>query len=541
MTALDKNPRSSVLRRAFLTLAGSTLLAASMSQAALAHGDPKPGGTLTVGLQRQADCIDPQQNNYGYGSVDGRQLVDSLTDQSYSDPTKIVPWLAKSWEISDDATTYVFHLRDDVTFSDGSKFDADIVKRNIETLSKIPGATGAAALRGITSVTLDDPYTIRIQFEAPNVAFLQATSAAEFGIVAAATLAKTPDERCFAGVIGTGPFVLDKVVFNEQTTLVKRPDYNWASELRAHKGPAYLDKVVYRVIPEGTVRSGALQSGQVDLVQNVSFDDIAPLEKAGFEVESAPYHGVATQLVINTKSPVLRDREVRRALQITLNRQEIVDLAFSGFHKAATGLLTANSGYFLDQAAKLGPDPDAGRAILDKAGWVVGGDGVRAKDGQRLSITVSFFAAPANQAFLEVVQQELADIGVELKLRPLTAGAFDEALLKGDYDLHRWARELADPDAIRQIFSTKTANRLWLEPGNPLDVLLDEQRATVDPKARGEIVEKIQALVVDEAYSLPIFDSVQLWLHAPAVHGSSFGAGGTGGPNQILYDVWLAR
>lgn len=528
------------LRYMMLAVTALTALA-PLSTAAFAQADVKSGGTLTVGLQRQQDCIDPQQNNYGYGSVDGRQIVDSLTDQSYSEPTKIVPWLARSWEVSDDAKTYVFRLRDDVTFSDGSKFDADIVKRNIETLSKIPGATGAAALRGITNVTLDDPYTIRIEFDAPNVAFLQATSAAEFGIVAAATLEKTPDERCHSGVIGTGPFVLDKVVFNEQTTLVRREDYGWASELRQHQGKAHIEKVVYRVIPEGTVRSGALQSGQVDLVQGVSFDDIPVLEKAGFVVDRAPFHGVATQLVINTKSPVLKDREVRRALQITLDRREIVDLAFSGFHNPSTGLLTANSGYFLDQTAKLGPNPDAGRSILDAAGWVPGPDGVRQKDGQRLSIAASFFAAPANQAFLEVVQQQLADIGVELNLRPLTAGAFDEALLKGDYDLHRWARELADPDGIRQIFSTRTANRLWLEPNNPLDVLLDEQRATVDPEKRGEVVNKIQALVIDEAYSLPIFDSVQLWLHSAAVKGHSFGAGGTGGPNQLLYDVWLDR
>ncbi|MFX8354951.1 ABC transporter substrate-binding protein, partial [Acinetobacter baumannii] len=79
----------------------------------------------------------------------GRQLVDSLTDQDYDDPTRIVPWLATSWTIGDEGRTYVFRLRDDVTFSDGAKFDAQVVKDNFEALAKIPGAAGAAYFRDL--------------------------------------------------------------------------------------------------------------------------------------------------------------------------------------------------------------------------------------------------------------------------------------------------------------------------------------------------------------------------------------------------------
>src|SRR5262245_37403568 len=100
----------------------------------LAQGkrDVKSGGVLSVALLRQAECIDPQQDNYGYGSNEGRLLVDSLTDQSYDEPSKIVPWLAESWTVNEDATQYEFKLRSGVTFSDGTKFDAQIVKDNFE-------------------------------------------------------------------------------------------------------------------------------------------------------------------------------------------------------------------------------------------------------------------------------------------------------------------------------------------------------------------------------------------------------------------------
>ncbi|RJG40455.1 ABC transporter substrate-binding protein [Mesorhizobium sp. DCY119] len=518
---------------------GLAVAAAISSSIAFAADTPKAGGTLNVALQRQADCIDPQQSNYGYGSVDGRQLVDSLTDQSYAEPTKIVPWLAKSWEISDDAKTFTFHLRDDVTFSDGSPLDSAVVKRNFEVLTTFPGAAGGAYLKGITSIKTPDAHTVRIAFNAPNVPFLQATSTAELGIVSQSTLDKTADRRCAEGVVGAGPFVIEKVIFNEQATFAKRVGYNWASELRGHQGEAYLDKVVYRIVSEGTARSGALQAGQVDVIQNVTFDDVPVLEQAGYTINRTPFLGLSTHLVINTKSPILKDKEVRRALQRAINRQDVVDLAYSGYFTPAKGTLTPESPNFLDQSEKLSYDPDEANRIFDAAGWTAGSDGVREKDGQKLKITASFYAGPANQAFLEVIQQQLRDVGVDFQLRPLVGGAFDEALLAGDYDLHRWAWSLAEPDVIRAVFSTHTLNRFQLDAKNPLDGLLDAQRATTDPEERAKLTADAQRTIVDEAFGLPIFNSVGLWASNAKVKGETFGAGGAGGPNQILYDTWI--
>jgi peptide/nickel transport system substrate-binding protein len=519
---------------------GLSALCASLAvSTAFAADTAKPGGALTVALQRQADCIDPQQSNYGYGSVDGRQLVDSLTDQSYAEPTKIVPWLAKSWEISDDAKVFTFHLREDVTFSDGTPLTAEIVKRNFETLATFPGAAGGAYLKGITAIDVPDPHTVRVAFDAPNVPFLQATSSAELGIVAPSTLDKTADQRCADGVIGTGPFVIEKVIFNEQATFAKRAGYKWASELRGHQGDAYLDKVIYRIVSEGTARSGALQAGQVDVIQNVTFDDVPALEQAGYQINRVPFLGLSTHLVINTKTGILADREVRRALQRAINRQDVVDLAYAGYFTPAKGVLTPNSPDFLDQSDKLSYDLAEANRLLDAAGWPAGQDGIREKDGRKLKITASFYAGPANQAFLEVIQQQLRDVGVDFQLRPLVGGAFDEALLAGDYDLHRWAWSLAEPDVIRAVFSTRTLNRFQLGEENLLDGPLDAQRATTDPAERAKLVGEAQSIIVDDALGLPIFNSVGLWASNAKVRGEAFGPGGSGGPNQILYDTWI--
>jgi peptide/nickel transport system substrate-binding protein len=509
------------------------------AQIARADETPRSGGTLTIALERQAQCIDPQQDNYGYGSEAGRQLVDSLTDQSYDDPTKIVPWLAASWEINKDASSYVFHLRKDVTFSDGQPFNAQVVKDNFEALLKIPGAAGASYLKGITQIAVVDPYTLRIDFSAPNVPFLPATSTAELGLVSPATLTQTADARCHNGVIGSGPFKIESVNYNEKSVLAKRAGYRWASSLRKHQGEPYLDKIVYRIVPEPNVRTGALTSHQVDVIQSLSESDAPGLQTAGYPVSRVEYLGTAVNLLINTSRGVLADKHVRQALSHAVNREEVNQLAFSGYKLPATGVLSRKTPYYVNESAQLAYDPDWSRKALDEDGWKLGSDGIRAKDGKPLTITVSFYSSPLNKTFLEVVQQQIRDVGFDLKLRPLTGGAFDEALLSGDYDLHRWQWSLGDVDVLRSVYSTKTLNRFRLPPNNPIDAPLEAQRATTDPVERAKITAAIQKTIIDEAYAIPIFDNVNLWALDKKVRDVTYGSAGTDGPNQILYDAWL--
>lgn len=522
------------------TALGVLLGAFALPGPVLAEGKPQTGGTLVIALARQDECLDPQQSNYGYGSNEGRQLVDSLTEQNYANPTEIAPWLAASWEVNKDATRYTFHLRPGVTFSDGTTLDAAVVKNNYEKLAKIPGAAGSAYLKGITDIKVTDPLTLEIGFDQPNVPFLQATSTSELGIVAQATLDKTANERCSQGVIGSGPFVTEKVIYNQEAVLAKRADYNWPSKLRTHEGPAYLDKVVYKIVPEASVRTGALKSQQVDLIQNVSDQDAAALKQGGYPITGVKSLGMAVNLVINTSRPILGDRAVRLALRQAINREEVSQIAFSGNQPAATGLLTPQAPNHLDQSKDLAYDPDIARKRLEEDGWKEGANGIREKNGQPLVITASYRAGPINQAFLEVVQQQARDVGIDLKLRPLTAGAFDEALLAGNYDLHRWTWYLADADVLRAVYSTKTLNRFRLPAENKIDALLDRQRATTDAAERRKITDEVQKIILDEAYAIPVFNAVALWAGSPRVRNVAYAPGGSGGPNQIVYEAWLA-
>ncbi len=244
-------------------------------------------------------------------------------------------------------------------------------------------------------------------------------------------------------------------------------------------------------------------------------------------------------LLINTSRGILADKLVRLAFTHGINRQEIIDLAFSGFKAPASGLLTNKTPGYLDQSAELKYDPDTSRKLLDQAGWQPGADGIRVKDGQPLVITVSFYSAPINKAFLEVIQQELRDVGIDFRLRPLVGGAYGEALLKGDYEIHRWGWTLGDPDVLRQIYSSKTLNRLRLPPDNKIDGLLDAQRATIDPVQRKKLVDEVQQIILAEGYAIPVFVDQHLWSTDGKAQGIEWGAPGAGDPSQILYDTYL--
>ncbi len=288
------------------------------------------------------------------------------------------------------------------------------------------------------------------------------------------------------------------------------------------------------------MRTGALTSKQVDVIQNVSVQDAASLEAGGYPVIRANSLGLAVNLVINTSRPILSDREVRLALRQAINRKEVADIAFNGYQPAASGLLTPQAPNYRDQSADLVHYPALARKRLDAAGWVPGPNGIRVKDGKPLSITASYRAGQINQSFLEVVQQQVREVGFELNLRPLNAGAFDEALLAGNYDLHRWTWYLADADVLRAVYSTKTLNRFRLPADNRIDALLDAQRATPDAAERRRITDQVQAIIMDEAYAIPVFNAVALWAQSARARNILFGPGGSGGPNQIFYEAWVA-
>ncbi|MFF5306635.1 ABC transporter substrate-binding protein [Streptomyces sp. NPDC013161] len=499
-------------------------------------GPARSGGTLTFAVGSDAGCADPQQVASNDTIYSVRQVVDSLTDQ---DPAtgKIVPWLAKSWDISADATTFTFHLRSGVTFSDGSKLTAQVVKDNFDAVPNL-GALGTLAegyLSGVKSTTVVDPLTVKVTFQQPNAQFLQATSTHSLGIESSASVKRTPQQKCSQGVVGSGPFVLKQYVQNQSITLAKRTGYAWGSSLWHKSGEAYLDKVVFKVVPEAGVRAGSLQSGQVDAISSVGRANEAALKGGQVALQRRANPGVVFGLAFNNSRPVLKDARVRQAIGFAIDRKQIADTVFPTGTQPATSVLAHTTPDYANLSADLTTDAAKAKSLLDAAGWKTGGDGIRTKDGKKLSLTVDWIPNSAtNQPALELIQQQLKAVGVGLTLKQLQVTQLAPTLQSGDYDA-AWSNVTrADPDILRSSFSTELAN-FYRVPVGPLDTPLTQQAATTDTTKRGQLVEQAQQLLVRNAYYAPVVELQTQIGVAKKVHNLNFDAS-----SRIqLHDTWI--
>ena len=512
---------------------GSTNAAGS-DQADVANA--KSGGTLTFAVGSDAGCVDPQQVASNDTIYSLRQVVDSLTDQ---DPKtgKIVPWLASSWDISSDATSFTFHLRSGVTFSDGTALTAQVVKQNFEAVPKL-GALGMLAegyLSGVKSITAVDPLTVRIVFAQSNAQFLQATSTFSLGIESAASVAKTPQQKCSQGVVASGPFVLSKYVQNQSITLTKRTGYNWGSSLWVKKGAAYLDKVVFKVVPEAGVRTGALQSGQVDAVSSVGKADESALKGAGVNLQTRANPGLVFNLGLNNSRPLLKDLKVRQAISYAINRQEIVDAVYPSGTQAATSVLSHTTPDYTNLKSDLSYNQSKAKSLLESAGWTVGSGGIRTKNGSKLTLTVDWFAnAATNQPALELIQQQLKAVGIQVVLKEQQIAQIAQVQQSGNFDVLWGNLTRADPDILRSSYSTKLANVDKLPPST-LDSVLDKQAATSDATTRQQLVTQAQQLIVTNAYVVPVVELQTELGVAKKVHNLAFEAS-----SRIqLHDTWI--
>jgi peptide/nickel transport system substrate-binding protein len=452
-----------------------------------------------------------------------------------------VPWLARSWQISKDAKEFTFRLRDGVTFSDGTPLTAGSVKKNFDSIAHDLGAAaplGSTYLSGYQETRVVDKLTATVVFDQPNTQFLQATATHSLALLADRTLKTPPEQRCQGEVVGSGPFVFQHFVQDGDTVLGKRKGYAWGSQVFGHTGEAYLDTLTYKIVPESGVRAGSLASNQVDAISDVLPQDEPQLEAAGAKVLTIANPGVAFILHPNVSRGPLRDENVRRALQVATNRQEVVDTVLGKNFHPATSVLGRRTPGWVDLSSLLGHDQAQAKKLLDASGWRPGPGGIRVKNGEKLTIDAVF--SPnfnGNQPVLELVQQQLRQVGVNLELRQVTNAQSTEIGDSGDYDTFFYNTTRADPDILRTAFSSKFTNRSRRGADSELDPLLDAEVATLDDDRRDALVEKAQRIIVERGYAIPIFELSQAIGTAPHVQGLRFEASS----RLQFYDTWISK
>jgi peptide/nickel transport system substrate-binding protein len=505
---------------------------ATGGSAATATASTKPvdGGDLTFALANDPITLNPTALGSGNDTLYiERQLFDSLTDQ---DPKtgKIVPGLATTWQANADATQFTFTLRKGVTFSDGTPLTAAVVKANFDDIVKnaTKAVNAVTALPGYAGTTVVNDSTVTVAFNKPNGAFPQAASSVALGLLSPKSLEIPFDDRATGkGLSGTGPFTLESYTKNTSVVLKKREGYAWASQDYSNRGAAHLDTVTFKIVPEAGVRTGGLTSKQFDAIGGVLPQDIATLktQKSGLIIRPNP--GIAFGLTTYAKpGSILSDEKVRTALLTAIDRTAIQQSALTPDFKVASSVLAANTPGWVDLSKQLTSNPKATEKALDADGWKTGADGIRVKDGKRLTLHLGYIANfNPNQSIVELIQQQLKQVGVEVTVWTGTVPQYLAQSSAGAFDLAYGNLSRADGDVLRtQFLNTLPSNTVKGYTDPELNQLLLDQLATPDQDKRNAIAQKAGKRIVDLGYYIPVVELTTVLGTAQNVHGVVLGA-----------------
>ncbi|MDP4332169.1 ABC transporter substrate-binding protein [Curtobacterium sp. A7_M15] len=486
---------------------------------------PVDGGSLTYAIANDPITLNPTGTGAGNDTLAiTRQLVDSLLWQDPSDGS-LKPWLATKYSANSDATAFTFDLRSGVTFSDGSAFDATAVKDTFDDIAKAgASSTAAAYFSGYRETKVIDDDTVEVDFTTPNAAFPNATASVALGIVAPKTTETPFDDRADGkAVIGTGPFTLSSYTKNTATVLTKRKDYDWGPAARSNAGAAHLSKVTFQVVPEASVRTGSLQSGQLDAISSVQPSDVDTV-KSQYELVTRANPGQVFGLTFNQKRPLVADLAVRKAIAQAVDPKTVRDTSLNDLFKVATSVLGSTTPGYEDTSSAISYDPTAAKQALDDAGWKTGSDGIRAKDGQKLQLKLIWITNfGPNQTSLELIQQELKKIGVGLTLESGTVPQYLANTTSGDWDLAWDNSSRADGDVLRSKFSSNGAQSIGAADST-LDALFTKELSQSSATERAATFAEIQQRIAAQVDFVPVHELTSIIATAKDVHGIAFGA-----------------
>lgn len=528
-----------------------SVLALGVAAAAPARAEvPQHGGSIVFGVTTDPVCFNPHRSTQQNSYILIRNYIDSLVGKA--DGGKFVPWLAKAWSISPDGKTYVFKLRDDVTFHDGTTFDAEAVKFNFDFVRDTKNTNAAGELlKAVETVEVVSPTEVKLTLSRPDSALLESISSIRLGLVSPKSL-QSGDGLCSGGpaLAGTGPFVFESYTRGQSATFVKNKDYNWGPGYAAHQGPAYLDKVTARFLPEYAVRAGALSSGQVDVIEGVQPTDISLFkDQPGFQFLVGP-SGAQTSftLNINYTIPPATDVRVRRALRDGADIDAIVRSVYLGAYPRAWSNIGRDN-FFYNTAldGSYGNDPAAANRLLDAAGWTGrDAEGFRTNaNGERLSIEVGYpqpFVRDNREVLIQALQAQLRkNIGLDLKLRLITAGEWAQQTQKGTWTIY--PNTYLPADAAQELQGNIGASgfiRAVADRGDQeLFRLITAALASTDLEEKKKLVDAAQKHAVDQAVIVPLFSANYQIAAKDTVRGLSFETQLDSPSN--FYDVWIAK
>ena len=536
--------RDTVTRRAFVgrALGTGAVIAIGGGLAPRRAGAQQPvrGGELRFGLRTEPDNLDPAVTPWAVSHRVMMHVFDTLVWQDPSD-LGFKPGLAESWQASPDGLAYTFKLRRGVKFHDGTAFNAAAVKFSFDRIADPETKSGfAAALLGpYAGADVVDEQTIRVRFKVASAGFLDGASQAFLGIVSPAAV-KQQGKDFGLRPVGTGPFVFKEWVRQDHITLERNPDYQWASPVFKHQGPAYLDRVVFKIIPEDATRLATLENNETNFIETVPEQDLARLRgDSRFKLVIGQIPGLPIGVFLNTQKEPTDSLEVRQAILQGLSRADIIKTVYFGAYQPAHGPLGRTTLAYNKKVETLHPfDRARARDILERAGWKVGAGGIRQKDGKPLKL--EFVSSEFFKGLVTVVQAQLREIGVQVEPKLLANPTRLATASKGEMNLANLGWVASNPAVLGHFFHSKNIGAYnWPRVKDArVDEMLDRAEASVDVERRKQLYGEVQEFAMQQALFFPVYEQLNFCAARAEVHDIRPDARGS---YLWLYDTFVTK
>lgn len=502
-------------------------------------------GFLVAALNADIQTADVQKTSKDYQTP--MNIFDRLVDIEVGDDgtSKIVPNLAETWDISPDGLEYTFHLRKGVKFHNGNDLTAEDVAYtfhrmlttegavNTESIDQVKGATEllegkAETLEGLEVV---DDYTVKMTLKEPYAAFLACVSSPGAAIYDSEATEAAGDQFGLepSVTIGTGPFKFASWTLNSQLVLTVNSDY-W-------KGASKLPGVVVKIIPDTETQTMMFENGELDILDLDFAADSADrfLETYPDQIVSAPRVGI-TYVTMNQKIAPLEDVRVRKAIQMSIDRQAILDALYGGRGQVEQGIFPHGLIGFNANQAPITYDPEGAKALLAEAGY---------GDGFTMELAADSSASSTMTMALEIIKEQLAQIGINAEIKNYDEATWLETRKAGELGsfISIWTADFNDPDNFIYTFfgnPEKTKIRSLNYPDTAVMERVSAARGIVNDDERlAEYQALEEKLIHEDAAWIPMYSRMHLFAVSKRVQ--NYVPTWSGVSDQIFYGISLTE